>query len=374
MGRKGRNQGDLSTGNYSKGSNLSSYIKRISDTSFSRVDVPADKSQRERRPLLNIPRLRSLLDSHIKDQNDKHIQLDTPFRMPDLNAYHFQQQHMKKLEDARVWDGELFSNLIAEFSPAQTLQKLCLLKIAQQFNYLSNDQLHCLASMPAPILSLLSLYLIRSNALTNHALKWIATIRPAISEICIPPSCTCLPEVLNTSSPTSHLSVNSYAECWEDVDWDNPFAVMLPHVQPFSATLVKMHIIGLKFNCLLNLGAICTSLEHLTIHRLLSPQQCRSWLVDILFPADWGSSNGNSNPSTVYFPCLTSLHISHCLPHHEIAAQAFEEFALQLFITRNIGKANMHFPKLAHVRISPPLANPDYLIAQFRKADVTLSF
>ena len=355
---KGKGKQSASVTGPGKGSSLITYVRCLTTHAASVSSASNGSSSRscstQQRPLLDVARFEQLLNSCTKDVRDGSIvQLVTPFMMGRsfVEAQKLKAQQLAASES----DSHLLARLWRRAVGAEhNLQSLCVSTIAANADKMDAESLDfVLNTVSASTLSAFSIALCRHNHQQSHLaslFSHLASVRPAISELCVRIDDGVMVESLLRQLPTATPPPpGAYIDSWEEL----PISTLhLPQLaQPFASTLLRLSLIGSVLSCeqLHSLSTLCSSLEDLTLHRVFFTWQSRlapsaeQWLVDLLLLSDAGkewSGDGEKSEETrdgavrsaaavCSWPSLSRLHFSYCaLP---LDFESLQSLALALF-------------------------------------------
>ena len=425
MGKnKGKNGGD----GHQKSSSLACFVRSAQQQIASQQQEQQEQQQQRQgwvgrlaqRPLLDVMRVRTLLDSCSDSRGDP-ICTNAPFTNEFLKQYEFQ----KEREAARKTDLNYYHRLEALFLNASAsplpLQVQCISAVARHQHHASS--LTFLLPALTPLQNrLVSLALCRYNRLTPAALECLA-------ESC-PDTLVCSGAAIHEQQLLSalHLSLRlsndgMFRDSWEEADAD--FLDFRPApLRPLHASLLQLHLVGCTLSVpgLRTVASLCTLLTDLSLHRLtidgvqgyhldwhdvlcsvfLQAFRSSQWCLDGegVGDGDWStartplpndyppapaapaapdpgaagaaaavrSAGSFEAPFPASFPSLRRLEFSHCWPT-SATVHIMQAFALSLFVSKRARHAGLG--ALEKLTVFPIVQSPPELRAQFQLSRVT---
>ena len=183
---KGKGKQSASVTGPGKGSSLNTYVRRLTQASSSQATCASTAAEPRVRPLLDVARFEQLLNSCTKDGSI--VRLDTPFTMG--KSFVEAQQRKAQQLAARESDRHLLARLWRRAVGAEpNLQSLCVSTMAENATKVDPEALlFVLSSVSTQLLSAFSIALCRHNHQQSELARLfshLASVRPAISELCI---------------------------------------------------------------------------------------------------------------------------------------------------------------------------------------------
>ena len=373
---KGKGKQSASVTGPGKGSSLNTYVRRLStQASSSQATCASTRAAEPRvRPLLDVARFEQLLNSCTKDGSI--VRLDTPFTMG--KSFVEAQQRKAQQLAARESDRHLLARLWRRAVGAESnLQSLCVSTMAENATKVDPEALlFVLSSVSTQLLSAFSIALCRHNHQQSELARLfshLASVRPAISELCIRLDDGVMVESVLKQLPTAAPPLpGAYIDSWEELHIST---LHLPQLaEPFGKTLLRLSIVGSVLSCeqLHTISTLCSSLEDLTLHRIFFNWHSRlapppdQWLVDLLLLPDVGKEwsggleaaeqetitpcGGAVRNATPGWAVLSRLHLSYCALPPDVG-ESLQTLALALFTSSSRAHSLPSFKSLV---LSPP--------------------